>query len=196
MSSFSPWHSGHDTRPRATATRTSIGAEVCINLPVHRLDSKDCTTGRMVSIRRSKWPMAWYKFRCGGGRETSGVGCAIPVWRKSMPCSGRPPCVPVRPGSSSCVHSCLKSTSTPRMPHCRKTNDTLPFWWCIRKNVPTPPSRLPELTGRWPQPAVGTMIACHQGPLPLLSGFATLHVLEHYRYHLWWRETETETRIR
>ena len=28
------------------------------------------------------------------------------------------------------------------------------------------------------------------------SGFATLHVLEHYGDHLWWREAETETRIR
>ena len=28
------------------------------------------------------------------------------------------------------------------------------------------------------------------------SGFATLHVLEHYGNHLWWREAETETCIR
>ena len=28
--------------------------------------------------------------------ETSGVGCAIPVWRSSMPCSVVPPFVPVR----------------------------------------------------------------------------------------------------
>ena len=126
-------------RSRATATRTSVTAEVGVNFPAHRLNSKDRTTGRMVHIRRSKWPMAWYKCTCEGGRETSGVGCAIPVWCKSMPCSGVPPCVPVKPGSSSCVHSCLKSTSTARMPHCRKINATLPFWWCIRKNVPAPP---------------------------------------------------------
>ena len=31
-----------------------------------------------------------------GGMETSEVGCAIPVWRSSMPCSGVPPFVPVR----------------------------------------------------------------------------------------------------
>ena len=93
----------------------------------------------MVHISRSKWPMAWYKCTCGGGRETSGVGCAIPVWRKSMPCSGVPPCVPVRPCSSSCVHSWLKSASTARIPHCWKINDTLSFWWCIRENVPAPP---------------------------------------------------------
>ena len=28
------------------------------------------------------------------------------------------------------------------------------------------------------------------------SGFATLHVLEHYGDYLWWREAENETRIR
>ena len=96
MSLFSPWHSGHNTRPRATATRTSVGAEVGVHLPAHRLDSKDCTTGRMVPIRRSKWPMARYKCTCGGGMESSGVGCALPVWRSSMPCSGVPPFEPVK----------------------------------------------------------------------------------------------------
>ena len=147
MSSFSPWHSGHSMRPRVTVTQTSIGAEIDVIWPAYRLDNKDCTTGRMVHIRRSKWPMAWHKCTCGGGRETSGVGCAIPVWRKSMTCSGVPPCGPVRPGSSSFFHSCLKSISTARMPHWRKTNDTLPLWWCIRKTYLRPPSRLPEPTG-------------------------------------------------
>ena len=74
MSSFSPWHSGHNTRPRATATRTSVGAEVGVNLPAHRLDSKDCTTGRMVPIRRSKWLMAWYKCTCGGTWKRAELG--------------------------------------------------------------------------------------------------------------------------
>ena len=139
MSSFCPWHSGHSTRPRATATRISVGAEVGVNWPAHRLDNKDCTIGRMGHIRRSKWSMAWYECTCEGGRTTSGDGRAIPVWRKSMPYSGVPPSVPVTPGSLSCVHSCLKPTSTTRMPHYRKTNHTFPFWWCIRKNIPAPP---------------------------------------------------------
>ena len=134
MLSFFPWYCGHSTRPRATAACTSFGAEVGVIRPAHRLDNQDCTTGRMVHIRRSKWPV-----RARGAGKTSGVGCAIPIWPKSMPCSGVPPRVPVRPGSSSCVHSYLKSTSTARMPHCRKTNDTLPFWWCIQKKVPAPP---------------------------------------------------------
>ena len=91
----------------------------------------------LSGVASGQWP--GISSRVGGAGKTSGVGCAIPVWRQSMPCSGVPTCVPVRPGSSSSVHSCLKSTSTARMPHCRKTNDTLLFWWCIRKNVPARP---------------------------------------------------------
>ena len=147
--------------------------------------------------RRSKWPIAWRKCTCGGGRETSGVGCAIPVWRKSMPCSGVPPCLPVRPGSSPCVHFCLKSPSTARMPQCRKTNHTLSFWWCIRKNVPVPPFAATR-TDR-------TVAAASSGNYDCLSSGTTttalglhpcIYMLEHYDDHLWWRETETETRIR
>ena len=67
------------------------------------------------------------------------VGCVIPVWRKSMPCSGVPSCIQVSPGSSSCFQFCLKSTSMARMPYWQKTNAAFPFWWCIRKNVPEPP---------------------------------------------------------
>ena len=65
-------------RPRATAPRTSVGVDVGVNWLAHRLGNKDCTTGRMVHIKRSKWPMAWYKCTCGGGRETSGVWVCNP----------------------------------------------------------------------------------------------------------------------
>ena len=168
MSAISPWQSGHSTRTGAAAMRTSVGAEVGVNLPARRLDSKDCTTDRMVNIRRSKWPMAWYKCTCEGGRETSGVGCAIPVWRKLMPCSGVPPCVPVRPGSSSCVHSCLNPPLRLACPTAGKQTTLFLSGGAYGKTYLHPPSRLPEPTGRWPQPAVGTMTACHQEPLPLL----------------------------
>ena len=138
MSSFSPWHSGHSTRPRATATRTSAGVEVGVNLSAHRLVMTAPPTGWCIpGVASGRWP--GISAHAGEAGKQAEFGCAIQVWRKSMPCSGVPPCVPVRPGSSSCVHSCLKFTSTARMPHRRKTNDTLPFWCCIRENVPAPP---------------------------------------------------------
>ena len=103
--------------------------------------------------------------------------CAILVWRKSMPCSGVPPCVPVRPGLLSCIHSCLKSTSTARIPHCRKTNDTLPFWWCIRENVPAPPF---AATG-----TDRTVAAASSGNHDLLSSGTTTTALALQPYMCW-----------
>ena len=136
MTPFSPWHSGHSTRSCATVTRISAGAEMGVNWPAQRLDNKDCTTGRIVHIRRRKWPMTWHKRTCGREEGASGVECAIPVWRNSTSCSGVPSyVVPVRLGSSSCFHSCLKYTSTTRMRHWRKTNTIFLLWWCIRENV-------------------------------------------------------------
>ena len=192
MSSFFPWHSGYNTRPRATATRTSVGVEVGVNLPAHRLDSKYCTTGRMVPIGRSKWLMAWYKCTCGG---TSGVGCAIPVWRSSMPCSGVPPLfVPVR---FVVVRSLLPKVhlygSHAPLPENKRLSSFLMVHTEKRACAPLRGYRNRPDGGRSQQweprlPVIRDHYHC--------SGFATLHVLEHYGYHLWWRETETETRIR
>ena len=99
--------------------------------------------------------------------ESSGVGCALPVWRSSMPCSGVPPFVPVR---FVVVRSFLPKVhlygSHAPLPENKRHSSFLVVH--TEKHTCTPPSRLPEPTGRWPRPAVGTMIACHQGPLPLL----------------------------
>ena len=37
-------------------SRTSVGAEADVNWPAHRLDNKDCTTGRMAGVESSLWP--------------------------------------------------------------------------------------------------------------------------------------------
>ena len=124
--------------------------------------------------------------------ETSGVGCSIPVWRKSMLCSGVPPCVQVKPCSSLCFHSCLSSTSTARMPHWWKTSNAFPLWWCIRKNVPAP-SFAATGTDR-------TVTATNKGNHDCLSsgttyhcfGFVTLHMLKHNGDHLWRRKHTSE----
>ena len=78
-----------------------------------------------------------------------------------MPYSRVPPCVQVRPGLSSCFHSRAYPTGGKQTP-------LFPFGGAYGKTYLCPPSRLPEPTGRWPQPAVRTRTACHQGPLPLL----------------------------
>ena len=99
--------------------------------------------------------------------ETSEVGCTIPVWRSSMPCIGVPPFVPVRfvvvCSFLPKVHLYGSHAPLPENKRHFSFHEGAYGKTCLR-----PASRLPEPAGRWPQPAVGTTIACHQGPLPLL----------------------------
>ena len=128
-----------------------------------------------------------------GSMETSGVGCAIPVWRSSMPCSGVPSFVPVR---CFVVRSLLPKVhlygSHAPLPENKRLSSFLMVHTEKRACASLRGYRNRPDGGRSPQweprlPVIRDHYHC--------SGFATLHVLEHYGDHLWWLETEIAIRI-